>query len=884
MLPHRSLSHVTDMPKQIINRNILFTSMPCCLLLIAVCLFAIKADAADFYMTPSGAGTATGLNFDNALPKSELSDTLNVSMAAGDTLYLGSGEYGSTAIGLSTNGTSTQRKRIIGVDTGNGVPHFDGNGEWDRSDPDSGQWSIINLSGSYWSIENLELSGVVYAIRGAVPVTGVDFKNLVIHHVRHGVYVEFLTDALFENIVMTEYTKHGFRVNQGCDQVMVRNCLADLSGGDDSWWDYSESHPFGFVVEEKGTPNSNITFVDCIARNHRRNSQGISYWNGDGFTAEGNAVNTRYIRCIAENNEDGGFDIKPAATFEDCVSIQNYRGFRLWDSEKTMTNCVAAYPLRRSNDVPDGAPAGAGIWLKDGTATVDHYTYYSDVGIGVHEDDNGSAHVMNSVLSFTATSGTFTSGNVVLDDSTVTYRPSSGIDPRFIAPSETWDGIGDDFNNLEYGPSKGYYRLSTQYIAVEVADNVPIGTIVTTIPIADSDLESAHSFSITAGNDALIFAINSNGSITTLSSLSDKSNASYILTVTDSTRITGDRTTFVTMTISELDDSHAIGLAEWKDVLSQVSPPPVLIHDAPLPGNTSVTIDMSEMLAGDVSFEFIVAAEDFAQATATLLSDETWALNFETGNDENRLGMTHDTDGDFTASAVPGQSVASAYGQTIHLVYVVDSEAALTRIYIDGVQVGRINQLPIIDSTTAMLGSHDLRNDSLTSIYAFAAYNSTLSLQEIITHYRAWFGADSPVDADNDMLDDSWELTRYGNIEIISGADRPSGNGYTAFEEMIFGISDNNSMPPQQSQIIVIEDVKYFEFRYRRPQNFTIFDVNYQLQTTGDLTTTSWVNDDTPSSGIQIDGSNEWILYRWPLLIENEGQQYYRCKVMTKDS
>jgi hypothetical protein len=76
-----------------------------------------------------------------------------------------------------------------------------------------------------------------------------------------------------ENVRAKEYTKHGFRFDHNCANIIVRNCTADLSIGDTTWYDFAELFPVGFLVDDPGTdpPNSNITFERCLALHHRLN-------------------------------------------------------------------------------------------------------------------------------------------------------------------------------------------------------------------------------------------------------------------------------------------------------------------------------------------------------------------------------------------------------------------------------------------------------------------------------------------------------------------------------------------------------------------------------------------------------------------------------------
>ncbi|MDF3130617.1 right-handed parallel beta-helix repeat-containing protein [Kiritimatiellaeota bacterium B1221] len=415
--------------------------------------------AAEYYLTPSGAGAFSGADWDNALAKSALNTTLNTTMGAGDTLYVGSGDYGSAVLTLSSSGTELARKSIIGVDTGAGLPHFSGDGSWSRINPNSSahQWRVIKLRGDYWTVENLELSGVKYAIHNdtADSASHCQFTNLHIHHVLHGVYLNNLSDSRFDNVLITEYTKHGFRLNRGGDHVVFEDCTADLTNGDSSWWDYSDGYPFGFVLHSSGS-HSDISFINCVSVNNRQNNQNKGYWQGDGFVTESNASGVSFENCLAMNNDDGGFDLKSSSTtLTDCVSVLNYRGFRLWYGG-SIENCIAVAPYRRSNGNLLGGYGGNGVWTKNGNITLHHFTFYADAGTAVYEEGSGSILLTNSILAFSGAAGSFSGGSVTLGTGTVTYRPGSGVDPDFVNPGIAWDGLGGDFDSLTYGETKGY--------------------------------------------------------------------------------------------------------------------------------------------------------------------------------------------------------------------------------------------------------------------------------------------------------------------------------------------------------------------------------------------------------------------------------------------
>ena len=425
-----------------------------------------------YYMTPTGAGLMNGTSFTNALPKSQMGTTLNTTMVAGDTLYLGSGNYGTQAMDITSSGTATKPKRVIGLDTGAGKPIF--TGTWVRTAPTGGTNHFISLIGSggngvsNWEFRNFDLTRAVFAIISNDITTGTEhngllFRDINITLVRHGMYMRDCDNMTVESTTVKSYSKHAFRLEMGCDNVAFKNCVADLSNGDSTWWDYSEAFAYGFIVNSGGAANTNIAFTDCIAANNLQNGQSATgFWNGDGFDAEANTVGLSFTRCIAINNEDAGFDCKQASTsnttYKDCVSISNANNFKTWYGTVGFENCVSLYSRRRgpstvSNDMN-------GIRIQDATVTINNCSVLGDSAdgaeYGIAEKSAGTATVTNSIIAFESATGGFKTGSVTLDPSSVTFRPGSGVDPQFVAPSFSWDGFGNDMDNLTYTTTKGY--------------------------------------------------------------------------------------------------------------------------------------------------------------------------------------------------------------------------------------------------------------------------------------------------------------------------------------------------------------------------------------------------------------------------------------------
>ena len=194
-------------------------------------------------------------------------------------------------------------------------------------------------------------------------------------------------------------------------------------------------------------------------------------------------------------------------------------------------------------------------------------------------------------------------------------------------------------------------------------------------------------------------------------------------------------------------------------------------------GDSTRQVDLSA-LSGDATYEFFVNAEDLGQSSVNLLSGNGWAFKFEQWNNRGVFGLTRFGVSDWSFAAESGQSVASPYGALTQVAVVVDTGQSQTRLYVNGVHVGTLGQVPALNAAGMTLGDTGLRDDTEPAVYAFAAYNSALSGAEIAAHHGAWFGNQAPVAADAffSTSEDASVGTSVGNVTAL---DADSGNTLT---------------------------------------------------------------------------------------------------------
>lgn len=434
----------------------------CCLLVSGS---IAPAWAIDRYVTVAGAGVMDGSSWSNALPADSLTSVINTTSAPGDIIYLGGPEtagaphYGDRRFTITSSGTAAARKQLVGVDRGFGLPLFLG-AQQTRS------YTTITFGDtcSYWTVKNLRIEHR----ETGVATSGLSHVGLVID----GVTVRDTSSKCFsftdcdeilvQNCRSERYNKKGFMFNHSCDQVTVKNSVADCTGTGsvpDEPWRKRSSDPVGFDFHVKGStspPNTNILLENCEALNNDEDTDSITdYEQGDGFKMEGSNDGVTLKRCLSHHNQDAAFDLKGAnQILNDCIAIHNSRyGFKLWYSG-IMSNCIAVSNGARQFTLP-ATTAGNVI-----TATLCTFHGATNTQAGVVIETGGNTAVLqNCVISYAGTAGSYAAGpGTFVLDGTVKHANAANPanNPRYVDPTLPWDGAGNHFDNQTYGLAKGY--------------------------------------------------------------------------------------------------------------------------------------------------------------------------------------------------------------------------------------------------------------------------------------------------------------------------------------------------------------------------------------------------------------------------------------------
>ncbi|GAK87238.1 putative internalin [Vibrio ponticus] len=228
--------------------------------------------------------------------------------------------------------------------------------------------------------------------------------------------------------------------------------------------------------------------------------------------------------------------------------------------------------------------------------------------------------------------------------------------------------------------------------------------------------------------------------------------------------------------------SSGMNVDAWNAHVIAQNIPPEMVVNAFINQSAQEIVDLSTF-GGEVSYEFIVHfAVDRNNSLAIFGNSAAgWSLRLEQWRDTNKLGVTRYGAGDYSFTALAGQSVNSPYGDPAHVIYITRS--GMTEIWVNGVQVGELtNQALMINHSSVPLGIMEGTVEGDEGIYGFAAYNHALSEDEILSAYQV--ALDAFVDSDGDGIYDRLDpdddndgyldngdpdTTGYGTGQVLAG-------------------------------------------------------------------------------------------------------------------
>lgn len=231
------------------------------------------------------------------------------------------------------------------------------------------------------------------------------------------------------------------------------------------------------------------------------------------------------------------------------------------------------------------------------------------------------------------------------------------------------------------------------------------------------------------------------------------------------------------------------------------------------------------------------------------------------------------------ATASLAENVSS--GAAVHTVAASDPDAGDNLSY--AITGGNSQGLFVIDSsgnitTTAGL-DHETADQHVLTVTVSDDRNPILT--DIATITVDVTDVQTGDDSGGNTLNDNWEVTHFGVVNTVAANADTDGDGLTTYQEMVFG-GDPNSKEVRseiaQGNIIDDSGTLKMEFKFKRPQNYSLLGVVYQLQICHDLQQGSWGNHAAVPK-VVVDGANEWLVYKLDLPSGATTGVFCRCLV-----
>lgn len=297
--------------------NLKLFTLSCCMLAAST-----VASAADYFVSPAGAGAKDGSSVENAWSIDELMTQFNSTNASafanGDNIYFAAGKYCATAtlyvkMGINLIGADGAERSIF---TG------DKNGDGEVNEGDRDRVFQINTAVGVGTTEK------------CVTITNIDFENLYIAQggddTKGAIYLDncgalvTISKCNFTNLINTGRGANAFFSKRSTLKVVDctftgnkaanRGVVARLQGDIKKGWTTFErclfadneatgaaNDPCGIVMMQHG---QQMNFVNCSFINNKVNGKGSCIW--DGTAPDGNFSRIlNVVSCTFANNTSG---------------------------------------------------------------------------------------------------------------------------------------------------------------------------------------------------------------------------------------------------------------------------------------------------------------------------------------------------------------------------------------------------------------------------------------------------------------------------------------------------------------------------------------------------------------------------------------------------
>ena len=200
-------------------------------------------------------------------------------------------------------------------------------------------------------------------------------------------------------------------------------------------------------------------------------------------------------------------------------------------------------------------------------------------------------------------------------------------------------------------------------------------------------------------------------------------------------------------------------------------------------------------LEGDASYVFYFTAIQDGASTA-IAGDNAFAIKLDQWNQQGLFGTTQFGVADNLFSAVDGQNVSSVFDVPVHVVFVSDSAAGESSLYINGVLSGTwAGSVPLSGQVKVMGARLEQATDHMgagSNMHAWATYSGKLSASEVQSLYASRPEVSSDGAISSVALND-------GNVVIEFTGTLKSATSVTGPYSAVAGASSPYSVSPSKA-------------------------------------------------------------------------------------
>ncbi|MBP2160303.1 MULTISPECIES: calcium-binding protein [Asticcacaulis] len=331
----------------------------------------------DYYISPTGHNSKSGIGINNATSLSQLDAILGKAQAGDRVLIIADkGDYQiNKAINLTHGGTDAGNIIIKGVSSSGAdmnATFVSSRAETYTPHSVQGQEVFKLLDGaSHLTFENMNFQDVNTAFRLAGKLEGISLEHMTADNINRFVYnlaSGSATDATVSGLTIKDVDVTGFAKAVVSLRYDTNNVLIEGVSGDSQHIDGSN---FATGVQLDGTVHA-VVVKDTQMGNITDTVN--KYWNGDGFAAEEGVHDLVFINTYAYNNTDAGYDLKSTdTTLINAVAEGNTRNFRFWATDTVLENVSGIDPVYHggSSTLPSNIwlAANAKVSVKDSEFT-----------------------------------------------------------------------------------------------------------------------------------------------------------------------------------------------------------------------------------------------------------------------------------------------------------------------------------------------------------------------------------------------------------------------------------------------------------------------------------------------------------------------------------